>query len=192
MIADALLWARLQEAGTLQVDPALVSIPDFLPQYDWVRRQMARRLVAYHGGYPWWAWAAPKPDLRSTSYHNDPPGAALVRLALVVPVDEVLCFDFHAWHVPLNDGYLSVDEAEDAVWEALPEAERTQEALEASWERLFEPAAVLDSAWYGPLERVQAVFETLRLADVTGVTHYRSRIARRDSPSRSLAPVPSE
>ena len=74
MLAEAALWARLQEAGVLRVDPALVSYPEWLPQYDWLRGQMARRLPCYGDGYPWWAWAAPKPDLRETHHHFGAPG----------------------------------------------------------------------------------------------------------------------
>ena len=64
---------------------------------------------------------------------------------------------------------------------APPEHARTREVIEASWERLFDPIAPLDP-WYGPLETVQAIFETLWLADVTDVTPFRARIAVRNLP----------
>lgn len=177
MIADAELWANLQEAGELRVDPALISWPEWRPQYDWLRGQMARRIPGYGGSYPWWSWAAPKPDLRDRTHHNSPTGCALVRLALDVPTAEILAFDFMDWHIPLNDGFLSLSEAEDQAWDALPAAERTQAAMEQSWERLFAPELPRDPDWSGPLTRVQAIFETLRRADVARVKPFRSRYA---------------
>ncbi len=179
MIADAPLWEPLRGRRELRVDPALIGIPEYRPQYDWLRGQLRRQLPGYEGGYPWWAWALPKPDLRETTHHNSPPGRALARLTLDLPTAEVRCFDFAAWHLPLNDGYLSLTPAQDAAWEATPEAERTRAALEASWERLFAPDAPRDPGWIGQLERVQAVFKTLRLADVAAVTPFRSRLPKR-------------
>jgi hypothetical protein len=119
-LAEAALWARLQEAGVLRVDLALVSFPEWMPQYDWLRGQMARRPPGYSGGHPWWAWAAPKPDLRETRRHFGAPGYPLVRLELAIPVAEVLCFDFQAWHRPLASHYLSVSDQEDDAWEPRP------------------------------------------------------------------------
>jgi hypothetical protein len=176
-LAEAAVWERLRAAGSLRVDPALISYPEWLPQYDWLRGQMARRLADYSGGYPWWAWAWPKPDLRETRHHWGRRGDSLVRLALAVPVADVLCFDFATWSFPLNDHPAWLSEAEAAAWDALPERARTRAAKEATWDRLLDPDATFDPAWVGQLETVQAVFETLRLADVTGVTPFRSRVA---------------
>jgi len=177
MIADAELWPLLQEAGELRVDPARLSIPEFRPQFDWLRGQLARRIPGYSGDYPWWSWATPKPDLRIRSmYHGWPAGGAQVRLTLDVPTTEIRAFDFMAWgNISLNDGYLSLSEAEDQAWDALPSAERTQAALEQSWERLFDPDLPRTPDWLGTPEYIQVVFETLRAADVARIKPYASR-----------------
>ena len=174
-IVAPMVWSSLCSAGTLYIASTRILYQDFLPQYDWLRGQMAQRVPGYHGHYPWWAWALPKPDLRDTCYHYAPRGYPLIRLGVAVPVDEVLCMDYDAWHMPLNNGYLSLDEADDAAWEALPDADRTHEAMERSWERLFDHNALFDPEWFGSATRIQAIFETLRLADVVDVTRFCSR-----------------
>jgi hypothetical protein len=175
MIADAELWPLLQGAGELHVDPARIW-DDYRPHYDWLRGQLIRRIPGYSGDYPWWSWATPKPDLRARCmYHALPADHAQVRLTLDVPTAEILAFDFQEWHIPLNDGYLSLSEAESDAWGARPAAERTRAALEESWERLFIPDRPSDPEWGDPPERVQAVFETLRLADVARVKPFASR-----------------
>lgn len=177
-LADAALWEALVARGELHVDPALISFPEYLPQYDWLRGQLRRRLPGFQGGYPWWAWAAPKPDLRDRTHHWGNPGDALVRLTLDLPTAEVICFDFDAWHIPLNGGYLGCDEEQRVVWATLPEGSRTRAALEQSWEHLFALDASRDREWLGSLDKVQAVFETLRYADVVAVKPFRSRVVR--------------
>lgn len=176
MIADTELWTALQAAGELRVDPARVW-DDYRPHYDWLRGQLTRRIPGYSGDYPWWSWATPKPDLRVRSmYHAWTAGSAQIRLTLDVPTAEILAFDFQEWGcITLNDGYLSVSEAEDAAWDALPAAVRTRAALEASWERLFIPDRPIDPEWGGTPNYVQAVFETLRLADVARVKPFAAR-----------------
>lgn len=175
MIADADLWPLLQDAGELRVDPARLSFPEWRSQYDWLRGQMARRIPGYSGDYPWWSWATPKPDLRDRSRHYSPAGCALVRLTLDLPTAEILAFDFDAWHFPINAQLLSISETEEENWNALPEVERTRAALEASWERLFDPDLPRNPDWLGPLTKIQVVFETLRLADVARVKAFISR-----------------
>jgi Domain of unknown function (DUF3841) len=64
-------WLELRERGTLEGRADRV-FPAFLPAYQWMMGQMARRLPGYGGGYPVWVWRRPKPDLRRTA--NAPAG----------------------------------------------------------------------------------------------------------------------
>ncbi len=51
------LWERLRENGTLWVDPSHEEFSKVLrAEYDWMCRQMERRLPEYEGHYPWWAY----------------------------------------------------------------------------------------------------------------------------------------
>lgn len=185
MIAERAVWERLQRDGCLRVDPARTE-HDFRLAYDWMRRQMALRIPGYRGGYPWWAWiqwdpARARPDLRARENHYFAPGTPCVRLELELPDAEVLASDFDLWHCVLNNSYLGWSEAEDQWWNCLPAAERSREALERSWERIFaldHPQA--DPAWLGTVraERIQGVFEMLRARDVVRVTAFVSRPVR--------------
>lgn len=181
MIASADFWQKLQRDGRLFCDPELI-YADFQTAYDWMRKQMAKRLPDYQGHYPWWAWVQweagrPRPDLRARRLHGGfEPGSQCVRLELDVPEREVLCSDFGEWHIVLNDGYNSLNEAESDAWYQLPPEQQTREAQEASWERIFDLEHTgADPEWAGESGRIQAVFEVLRLADVRRVTHFRAR-----------------
>ena len=186
MIAEATLYTRLRTERILYVDPALAD-EDFGDAYAWMRGQMARRLPHYAGHWPWWAWVHPpcghvRPDLRERQlYHNGwPVGTPCMRLELDVPDAELLPSDFDMWHAVLNYSPLvSTDEEWDAI-EALPEPEQ-RSVKEATWPRLFALDEPPDPFWDGTDRQrtVQACFETLRLADVRGVTVFRARPTRR-------------
>jgi hypothetical protein len=150
--------------------------------YDWMRQQMAKRLISYQGQYPWWAWVQwrkerPKPDLRSWDgeLHYFHPDELAVRLELVLPDEEVLCSDFHAWCGILSNGYITRTDAEARQWEQMALVDHKQELIEQSWEAIFD---LDESHWdeyrYGD-RRIQGIFEHLRVEQVKQVTYFRCR-----------------
>jgi Domain of unknown function (DUF3841) len=187
MIAEASLYQQLAREQELYVDPARCA-PNFAAAYAWMCEQMALRVPTYGGHLPWWAWAVPpagrqRPDLRARQpYHAGwPTGTRCVRLELAVPAHEVLLSDFDEWHAVLNRSPLVATEAEWDAFEALPESEGAA-ARRATWPRLFDLAAPPDTMWHAPngetgayVRVVQACFETVRLADVRGVTPFVAR-----------------
>jgi len=189
MIAEATVWERLQHEQCLWVDPNCIDSEWFGQAYQWMCRQMAKRLPTYQGHFPWWAWhrwdtSSAKPDLRNRQmlHGGVPPGTPMVRLELDLPADRVLLSDFDLWHFVLNPGYLGWTEAETdaftAQWERTPPLERDTSSLERSWERIFLLAYPLaDPAWFGgnAATRIQGVFEELRREDIRQVTRYRAR-----------------
>ena len=87
---------------------------DFRRQYRWLRERMRERVEGYGGRPPIWYWLE-KPNMRGTSW--GPGGVRVVRAALEIPAERVLVSDFDLWHVPLNNGYLAVDEADDGAFD---------------------------------------------------------------------------
>lgn len=181
-IQPLLVWEKLREARTLWVDPADEGFSQELrEEYDWMRRQMHRRMPGYKGHYPWWAYDY-NLDLRSFRYQVY--GGRQVRLELAVPSERVLFSAYGAWHCVLNRFYLphAVDEEgyerEQNAWdtelkgrgldayrgEALPEP--WQSRMVASWDRIFDVEELRDT------NTIQACFERLDLRDVVKITEF--------------------
>jgi hypothetical protein len=158
-------WERAQRRGSLRGDGRFVP-RGWRPAYRWMRRQMtlrgcaprARRYSALDdlALFPVWAWYRPRPHVRRAGHlPADTPG---VRVEFVAPAHRVLLSDFAAWHCILNDGYLAWDEAEDADFRSrhggrTRPRERTpgcQAEVEASWERIFDLAALSAAPRWGP------------------------------------------
>lgn len=185
---EPFVWERLQQHGYLYFDLAHHDDPEFilacLPQYDWMREQMAQRLPGYRGHYPWWAWFRPKPDLRRWGRWMHPPGTPFVRLELALEPGRVLLSVEPAWVMVLNRGYIGIDRADYIAWDAgveeagiddlkwpLPEPWQTR--VVSSWERIFDVEALTQGDEWS--DAVQATFERLDLADVVAVTEFAAR-----------------
>jgi Domain of unknown function (DUF3841) len=174
------VWEALQSNGVLYVEPRRIR-PDRLGAYRWMREQMQRRLPAYQGHYPWWAWFRPKPDLRSPrSFPAGEPGTRCVRLGLALRNEDVLLFSDEAWLWMLNGCYIPVSEGDDAAWHAAvpnPTGSTSPQALPPgcrdrlvkSWERIFDLPLLARAGPFTPDAWIQAVFERLCLDDVTEV-----------------------
>jgi Domain of unknown function (DUF3841) len=165
--ADA--WARAMERGILRGDGRRAARA-FRPAYAWMRSQMARRLAAYSGEQPVWAWQLPRPDLRRRGHL--PPGTRGVLVEFSAPSSQVLLSDFDGWHSVLNNDYLGLSESDDRVFRR--RCTRTsggvwadpccRSRVEASWERIFElPPAGADPDGYGEPGFVQATLPYIRL-----------------------------
>ena len=144
---------------------------------------MARRVSGYRNGYPIWAWYRPKPDLRRVGHL--PRGEPGVRLEFVAPAESVLLSDFEAWHNVLNDGPIALNEAEyDAFQRACAiacrldrHAQACREAIEATWERVFEldrPDGA-DPEWWGKGDMIQAVVPEVPLSWIIDVIRFLAR-----------------
>ncbi len=176
--------ACLEAEQVLYTDPEYIW-PEFRDAYDWLAGQMRQRIPGYGGGYSWWGWRSPKPDLRRSGHL--PRGTRGVRLELELDLAQVLLSGFDAWHIVLSRGYLALTEAEDEAWDerfraAVPDSsvwpapEPWHSEILASWERIFDLEALAASEYWGTERRyVQATFETLRLADVRRSTLFVAR-----------------
>lgn len=175
------VWEQHQRAGVIRADGRRAGrfFQGARPAYRWMMGQMRRRLAGYGGRYPVWAWAAPKPDLRSTFYLSA--GTRGVRLECLVPAAAVLLSDFRAWCGVLSQDYIELTEEEfddrerrehealDAAVRELPEDQQAaarfrwagsggfaklppdlQREARTSWERVFDLEAIYASDnWYG-------------------------------------------
>ena len=158
-------WKKCQDLGGIFIERQFIDEEFFLRSYEWMRRQMAKRLPAYSGDFPVWAWAE-RPDLR-TIYWNVK-GYPFFLLTIEVPADRVLLSDFGDWHIVLNDGYLPID---DADFEREWESPATQEEKEASWERIFD----VYGQRYDSDGRIQACVDRVYLHEVISVRPFKSR-----------------
>lgn len=177
------VWLSLQQSGSLFVDPALRKLdPEYQEAYAWMRGQMGRRIPAYQGHDPWWAYDYP-PDLRHYRYRAGEPGSQQVRLALSVPRERVLLSAYGDWHHVLSGDYLPPSQnpdkrlQESEAWERQFEAlitageapritETSRTLLEESWERIFDVEELRNT------NTIQATFERLDLLDVVSVTEF--------------------
>jgi len=185
------VWQALEQQSPLVVDPDSSGFGakdiEGRQAYDWMRRQMSKRIPGFGGHYPWWAYEHFL-DLRFYRWHVPHiRGQPLVRLGLDLPRDQVLLSAYGAWHCILNKCYVpeavvgDAAENEYVLWEdelasssagvergqSLPEPFQTQ--MEDSWLRVFDVDA------RRPSETIQACFERLSLTDVVAVEHFVSQ-----------------
>ena len=172
-------WERAMAEGVLRVDPNCRE-EYFGAAYEWMHRQAVRRLKGYSGRPLLWAWYRPKPNVHRSVHF--PSGEDAVRIEFSVPRDQLLLSHFAAWHVVLNDGYLSLSEQEYEAFEARHEAccsirERPavcQAEVEGSWERVFNLDVLTPSCDWGR-SPIQAVLEAVPATCVRAVTHVPAR-----------------
>ncbi|WHE88346.1 DUF3841 domain-containing protein [Lachnoanaerobaculum gingivalis] len=131
----------------------------FRSSYDWLAKQMKKRIGMPPNGvrYPIWAWyqwegVRKRPDMRTHRYGGKK-GIPIVLLSIDVPDNMVLLSDFDMWHVILNDGYLPLYEKDDIEYPS--EDEKLK-----SWENVFCIDEVTD-CWYIP-KSTQATFWELK------------------------------
>ena len=152
----------------------------FAESYDWLVRQMEKRIGPRPEGviYPVWAWYQfayqKKPDLRRERWSNGNPGEKQACILLDVPDREVLLSDFGNWHHVLNHWPITDTEAEservDAYIETLSEKEKTT-FLSENWERVFdiEPFA---NGWTSRGADIQATFWELKRVYIQDVRFF--------------------
>jgi hypothetical protein len=174
-----------------QLDPeTFVGDPDSVAgrlAYDWLREQMDLRGLQRpaEDAYPIWAWfhcyhaQRPKPDLRTRLFRRWTSDTRHVLLTLSVPRNQVLLSDYHAWHMPLNYGYLGTERETLAFdkklarhglakhWVApLPVPELDAE-LKESWQQIFDFKRCRILLGLEPEDQpIQATFYALHRADL--------------------------
>lgn len=193
-IQEEAFWRTLGERGVLRADGRRLCLGrDFRRQYRWLRERMKERTECCGGRPPIWCWLK-KPDMRGTSW--GPGGVRVIRAELEIPPERALVSDFDLRHVPLNDGYLAVDEADDEAFDREAEG-RTgrryprwyeedfpldlRDRLLDSWERVFPDrwGEIEDPEWYGTgreeARLLQACVGEVRPGDVVGVERFVTR-----------------
>lgn len=109
-------WSKAKEKGYLTGNKKF-AIPEFQRYYQWMIKQMSKRIKSYNGEYPIWLWLTPSfIDIESTLNED------YVLLEIELSENKVLLSKFDAWHVILNNGYFledveGVNQEED--WEIL-------------------------------------------------------------------------
>lgn len=141
------IWNMIQEAGVYHCDPSKCSMPEFTDQYDWLIRQMEKRIGPPPEGvsYPVWAWYSQnnghrKPDLRSERWGYGPGGELYSCIEFEIPDNQVLLSDFGAWHHVLNnwpvfnsgEEYNRYDD-----WAETVSKEEKWAFLEENWEKVL-------------------------------------------------------
>ena len=177
-IQEECIYHMLLETGVYRCDPELCSMPEFRDEYDWLIRQMIKRVGPPPKGvtYPVWAWyqlegKRRKPDLRRERWGYGLKGDKYYCLEIEIPDRDVLLSDFDAWSIILNQGLLSDTEEEDEWLEAKYETlspEEQQQMKEKNWERAFD-LTPLDTKWIRRGDWIQATFWELRKEQIKAV-----------------------
>lgn len=194
-------WEEACRVGTLRASSRHIP-PHFRGAYEWMARQMEKRLGAPPQGveFPVWAWFQwqdarhRRPDLRCGGHL--PPGTHGARVEFQVDSSQVLLSVFEEWHFVLNYWYLypSVEEDEYEVQDIafdkalagaglnyytskpLPDATLRRQ-LEESWQRIFRVprhSAQLELAEL-PDSSLQATLWEVPTHRVRYVTYFRAR-----------------
>ena len=179
------VWNIIQNTGVYRCDPVKSSMQEieFVEKYEWLIRQMKKRIGPPPVGvtFPVWAWYKQngkhkKPDLRGERWCYGPGDEDYVCIEFEVPDDQVLLSDFDVWHIILNNGLISETEEEDsrqeAYWDSLtPEEQKTYR--DKNWERVFD-ITPLDNHWIRRGDWVQATLWELRKENIRAVRFFRT------------------
>ena len=177
-IQDKTAYDDLCATGVLRCKTELaewLSEDCFKNAYDWLARQMKKRIGEPPTGvsYPIWAWHSldykpTKVDLRRAEFNNY--RGENYALTIEVPNEFVLLSDEESWHYILNNWYLSDAKNEaafkkaNAFFDSLP-LERQQDVKMKSWENIFD-IMPFENEWSRNGCYVQATFWELHLDQV--------------------------
>lgn len=163
-------YQKLQRDGMLSGDRTLIMEESFLTAYQWLCRQMEKRIgpPPHPDVFPVWAWhtwegGSGKPDMRRYRSEVEAPDGCW-RLTLEVPDDQVLLSDFDLWHFPLNGWYLALSEKEYRTSSA--------DYKEKSWERIFQLDLPANDWCVSEKKSIQATFWTLTWDMVKKAEHF--------------------
>lgn len=183
------VYDQIQEIGVYHCDFEKSFLNDCQDQYDWLVRQMKRRIgnPPKSVSYPVWAWymwegVRKKPDLRRERWGNGWKGERFACLQIEVPEERIVLSDFDSWSIILLHGLLSDSEEEDTRLEieynSLTEAEKNA-YRDRNWERAFELSYV-DNDWVHRGDSIQATFWELRKEDIQKVWFFTAATPKPD------------
>ena len=175
------VWNMICEKGVYHCDPAKCSMPEFADQYEWLVRQMEKRVGPPPPGvsYPVWAWYLQdgrnsRPDLRKERWCYGPGNEEYVCIEFEIPDNQVLLSDFKVWHIVLCNSLISwsgdEDERMESYYDTLsPEDQKAYR--EKNWERVFE-VSPLDNDWIKRGDWVQATVWELKAEMIRNVRFF--------------------
>jgi hypothetical protein len=188
-------WSVLEKTGHL-VGTRRHGSKTFQKPYAWMRQQVLLRVgpPPKKNAMPLWGWfqwqdaERKKPDLRSVRHHWGPPGR-YVLIECDLPDQNVVLSDYDMWHIPLNEGYIGKDDADDERFEEKLKKINAQHGL--PWPPLLDKertdswVRVLDLTWgeeHGshPLNKksIQACFWEIRREQVKTFKLFQARVAK--------------
>lgn len=159
-------WNKAKDIGYLVGDKNYI-IEDFEKYYLWMMKQMSKRLSDYNGEYPIWLWPK-RPDLRMSGYL--PKGKPGVLLQIDLDEKNVLLSDFIVWHIVLNDGFISITDEEEELYDQ----GKSGMTKEQSWERIFD-FHLLKKAELIDMEELQGVTGKIDIKNIKSVKKFVSR-----------------
>ena len=185
------IWDMIQKTGVYRCDPEKTSMKEmeFTSKYDWLVRQMEKRIGPPPAGvkYPVWAWHTQewkhrKPDLRSERWCYGSGNEEYACIEFEIPDDQVLLSDFDAWSIILCNGLLNNNEEEadrmDAYCDSLPE--REQKAFQdENWQGVFD-LTPMENGWMRRGKWIQATLWELRKDMVRDVRFFVTGKHKRD------------
>lgn len=135
----------------------------FRPAYDWMREQMAKRIINYTGEYPVWAWTKRCSSKNKVRKYRGTKES--VRITAMVPKSRILLSDYERWHSPLNDSPVLRTEAEFDTFHGDPQP---------TWERVFDftpPTDPKEIYWRGAGKyyRVQACIDRIYPHEIVNI-----------------------
>jgi len=161
-----------------------------------MRHQLTKRVgqPPHPEAAPPWGWfhwegeARKRPDLRVVRHYWKPPGE-YVLLECELPDAAVMLSDFDAWHIILNNQYVSISDEDEAAYlaarkqyDAVPSeelAENLRTAFYRSWERIIDMDALAEPDWHAMEKKsIQACFWKLDLDQVKSYRLFTSVDAR--------------
>lgn len=161
------LYKKMRDEGYLEGDEAHAMFPE---AYKWMVVQMKKRLPLSCESYPIWVWKR-KPNRNERALAKK--GQRWVILTLDIPEEHILFSSFDEWHSILNNGPITFDEAE---WNYFEEIDFPDEAVKATWERLFdwEWLASRPFEWAGDINKewIQGVTPRITMEHVKKVSRF--------------------
>jgi len=141
------------------------------PSYDFMLKQMAKRLPNFTGEYPIWAYAW-RVDLRC--FRREYKSEQLL-MTLDVPEERVLLSCMDGWHFVMNNSYFAVSEKEyNRVCGEDGGRKVSKKVREKSWERIFDLDLEYAPDWMGTGPKdLQACCDRVYLDEIKSIRQLR-------------------
>lgn len=160
-------WNKALENDYLEGNKDFICDESFRVSYDWLKKQMDKRLSNYKNEQPIWLWLK-RPDMRESAHAEK--GTEIVRLTLELAEEDVLLSDFERWHYILNNEYCVNNDLEDSLLEqhlfTIPKEE--------TWLRIFEKPTLDSLDYWGTAEQqvLQGTTGRVAMENIISVEHF--------------------